>query len=523
MLFASPKAGGIAAPELTAGGQAIRRQREPTRYQATAAQTALLDVAYERDNIGRITRRHEVVGSSAVYTYTYDLVGQLTDVYKNNALFEHYTYDPNGNRVATISTQGNSTATYDAQDRLEQWGGTIYSYGPNGELAQATDSNNTTTYTYDVMGNLQTVTLPSGTIITYLHDALNRRIGKKVNGTLVQGWLYADALFPIAELDGAGNIVSQFVYGTRLNVPDYMIKGGRTYRILADHVGSPRLVVDTANATIAQRLDYDVWGTILADTAPGFQPFGFAGGLYDQHTGFTRMGARDYNASIGRWTTKDPIGFAGGDPNLYRSVGNDPVNFIDPTGLLSASAWARIGRASRLGALGAITGFGGSIAGQLLSQKLGLMCPKGIDWNEALVAAGVGAVFGPMGSQVATRVGSVAYGAVSNVVQYGATEYLHGRAPTIVGGGLSIVVGGIIGGATGPYTKIPISKANDARQIPEWMWNRPKMRDGAVANIITTELNVWNITGSNFAKSMSASAASNANWAGLGTSCSCSK
>ena len=44
------------------------------------------------------------------------------------------------------------------------------------------------------------------------------------------------------------------------------------------------------------------------------------------------MGARDYNAATGRWTAKDPIGFAGGDPNLYRYVGNDPVNFIDPNG-----------------------------------------------------------------------------------------------------------------------------------------------------------------------------------------------
>jgi RHS repeat-associated protein len=59
---------------------------------------------------------------------------------------------------------------------------------------------------------------------------------------------------------------------------------------------------------------------ITADTNPGFQPFGFAGGLYDVDTGLTRFGARDYDAFTGRWTSKDPIRFAGGDANLYGYV-----------------------------------------------------------------------------------------------------------------------------------------------------------------------------------------------------------
>ncbi|MBI3072285.1 MAG: RHS repeat-associated core domain-containing protein, partial [Deltaproteobacteria bacterium] len=81
------------------------------------------------------------------------------------------------------------------------------------------------------------------------------------------------------------------------------------------------------------RLDYDDWGRMTLDTAPGFQPFAFAGGLYDTHTSLTRFGARDYDAETGRWTTKDPIGFAGADMNLYGYVVNDPINWIDPEGL----------------------------------------------------------------------------------------------------------------------------------------------------------------------------------------------
>ena len=139
----------------------------------------------------------------------------------------------------------------------------------------------------------------------------------------------------MAELDGTGAVVSRFVYGTKANVPDYLIKGGVTYRIVSDHLGSPRLLINTTDGTVAQRIEYDAFGNITQDTNPGFQPFGFAGGLYDQHTGLTRFGARDYDAQVGRWPLKDPLDFAGGDLNLYGYVFNDPVNYVDPSGLLN--------------------------------------------------------------------------------------------------------------------------------------------------------------------------------------------
>ncbi len=122
------------------------------------------------------------------------------------------------------------------------------------------------------------------------------------------------------------------MYGTKGNVPDYMTNASGTYRIYSDHLGSPRVVVDTATGSIAQRIDYDEFGNITQDTNPGFQPFGFAGGIYDADTGLTRFGARGYDAYTGRWTAKDPIGFAGGDTNLYGYVLNDPVNWVDPSG-----------------------------------------------------------------------------------------------------------------------------------------------------------------------------------------------
>jgi RHS repeat-associated protein len=154
-----------------------------------------------------------------------------------------------------------------------------------------------------------------------------------MNGTLVKGWLYCNQLQIAAELDGTGTVVSRFVYASRTNVPDFMIRDGVTYRILADHLGSPRLVIDAATGAIAQTLGYDEMGNVLSDSTPGFQPFGFAGGLYDADTGLVRFGARDYDPHTGRWTAKDPIGFGGGDANLYAYVGGDPINLIDPSGL----------------------------------------------------------------------------------------------------------------------------------------------------------------------------------------------
>jgi RHS repeat-associated protein len=164
-------------------------------------------------------------------------------------------------------------------------------------------------------------------------DGANRRIGKKVDDTLVQGFLYGDALNPVAELDGSNNVVARFVYGSRPNVPDYMVKGATTYRIVSDHLGSPRLVIDTATGTIAQRMDYDAFGNVTYDSEPGFQPFGFAGGLYDLDTKLVRFGARDYDAEVGRWTAKDPVDFNGDDTNLYGYVVGDPANWLDPLGL----------------------------------------------------------------------------------------------------------------------------------------------------------------------------------------------
>lgn len=203
-----------------------------------------------------------------------------------------------------------------------------------GTLTNKIDSGTATAYDYDTRGSLQSIRIGTN-VIDYLLDPYGRRIGKTVNGTTTRKWIYQDFLKPVAELDGDGALISRFVYATRVNAPDYMVRSGKTYRIVSDHLGSVRLVVDTADGSIAQRIDYDEWGRVLSDTNPGFQPFGFAGGVYDADSGLIRFGYRDYDSLTGRWQIKDPILFGGGVPNLYQYCRNEPTNLRDPMGLLT--------------------------------------------------------------------------------------------------------------------------------------------------------------------------------------------
>lgn len=308
---------------------------ELNSYSVAINSATLLNVQYTRDKLGRIAARTETIdGSTDTYGYSYDSVGRLIEVKQNTNVTDSYNYDSNGNRLSHNGTNG----TYDDQDRLSSYGSTTYSYTANGELQSKTSGGQITSYSYDVLGNLVQVMLTDGTNIDYIIDGANRRIGKKVNGTLVQGFLYKDQLNPVAELDGSNNIVSRYIYGGKNNVPDYMLKGGNTYRIISDHLGSVRLVINVSDGTIVQRMDYDAFGVVINDTNPGFQSFGFAGGLYDSQTGLARFGARDYDSETGRWSAKDPLHFDGGLSNLYSYVGQDSLNRIDPSGL---SNWLR--------------------------------------------------------------------------------------------------------------------------------------------------------------------------------------
>jgi RHS repeat-associated protein len=334
ILTRHPQLGVVSATGITAGAGTVSDTRTydafgaVAGYSATYNGSALFAQQFSYDKLGRITQITEKVTNGAATTlkYRYDNTRRLLEATKD-AVVAAYSYDPNGNRL----TAPGGAAVYDAADRLTQAGAETFTYTPNGEILQRTGGAQAATYTYDALGNLLAATL-GGSQIDYVVDGFNRRVGRKVNGTLVQAFLY-ESFRLVAELDGNNALVSRFVYDTAGGAPAYMLRGGKTYRLISDIRGSVRLVVDVESGAIMQQLDYDAFGKVIGDSLPGFQPFGFQGGLYDSATGLTRFGVRDYDGALGRWTARDPSFFAGGATNFYAFVGNDPINFSDPSGL----------------------------------------------------------------------------------------------------------------------------------------------------------------------------------------------
>jgi RHS repeat-associated protein len=328
--------GRLAGTELGAvtTGREYKGVGELKRLSALVSGKTVFVAEYEHDQSGRIVKMTETIDQkTATYHYDYDDSDRLMDVTRDGVKIGHYEYDSNGNLLAYDGLKGARRGRYDGQDRLLEYGDTTWTHTASGYWQSRTTGRQRTHYEYDALGNLRVVVLPDGTKIEYLIDALNRRIGKKVNGKLVQGFLYEDQIRVAAELDGENRVVSRFVFGSRVNVPEYIDKGQKRYRIITDHLGSPCLVIEVESGEVVQRIDYDPFGSVLRDTNPGFQPFGFAGGLYDGRTRLVRFGARDYDAETGRWTTKDPAGFGGGSTNLYAYVGNNPTTLVDPQGM----------------------------------------------------------------------------------------------------------------------------------------------------------------------------------------------
>jgi RHS repeat-associated protein len=352
---------------------------------ASVGATALFATAYEHDDLGRITQLTETVqGTTRVRRYQYDTAGRLTHVRDGQDVVQaEYQYDANGNRTqVTIDGETELVRCPDGRatndlDQLCDHGGTSYVYDARGALSQTESVEGTTTFTYDGLGLLKKVILPEGDVIHYVHDAMGRRIGKLLNGQLVKGWLYADGLRPLAQLNAAGQIEATYVYGSRANVPDLIVENNGsspvTYRVVADHLGTPRLVVRVSDGVVVHRLDVDEFGRVVNESGvrQDLHPFGFAAGLRDRDTGLVRFGARDYDAYTGRWMARDPILFDGGDTNLYAYVENDPINMLDPLGtdawsaagaFLEGAAWTAVGGVALSAALAAGTIAGGVVA-----------------------------------------------------------------------------------------------------------------------------------------------------------------
>ncbi len=249
---------------------------------------------------------------------------------KNISPFIH-TYDKNSNRISATINGITTQATYDQEDAIDTYGDNTYTYDTDGQLNQKLTSEGITTYSYNSKGTLTKVVTPTNTI-EYILNPLEQRVAKKVDGQITEKYLWADLTTLLAVYDANDTLTQRYNY-THNRMPTSMTQNNQTYYLHYDQVGTLRLITDI-NQNIIKEITYDTFGNILQDTNPNFQvPFGFAGGLHDTDTNLVHFGYREYDPQTGKWTTKDPIDFNGGDSNLYGYVLGDPVNLVDPEGV----------------------------------------------------------------------------------------------------------------------------------------------------------------------------------------------
>ncbi len=299
--------------------------------------------------IGQITGKTEILadGTSNTFVYGYDDKRRLISVLKNNVQIESYGYDANGNRKLksnTLAGISNQAATFNIADQQLTDGDAQFEYDANGRLSKKSDGTAVEEYSYSSQGRLlsvifkqvdQTTSIESTLkTISYQHNALGNRVAKLVDGSVVEKYLWLNKTTLLATYDQNSNLKQRFEYGLS-HTPISFTEGSVKYYIGSDHLGSPRTISDE-NGNVIKAIEYDSFGNVIGDSNESLDiPFGFAGGLQDSDTKLLRFGYRDYSPETGRWTARDPIGFAGGDTNLYGYVASDPVNWIDPDGLVS--------------------------------------------------------------------------------------------------------------------------------------------------------------------------------------------
>ena len=303
--------------------------------------TSLASYTYAYDAADRLAT--ETLNGATV-TYTYDNADQLTAV--GGARTEAYAYDSTGNR----NSAGYATVAGNMQTASP---GVTYTYDGEGNLKAKTElygagttDDIVTNYAYDHRNRLTGVTRKdsAGAVTaqaTYTYDPLDRRIGAQGDadgagvGVPVQRWTAYDGVNAYADFDGSNALTARYLHGPAV---DFLLAktdgAGGTAWYLPDRLGSVRNLADTAG-TLTGTVAYDSYGKVLSSAGSGTaERFKFTGREYDAVTGLYDYRARTYDPTTGRFISRDPIGFAGGDANLQRYVGNSPTNATDPSGLM---------------------------------------------------------------------------------------------------------------------------------------------------------------------------------------------
>jgi len=284
-------------------------------------------------------------------TYNYDNRGQLEGANQsgtNND--ETYTYDENGNRV---TANGSTYATGDNNQLLGD-GTYTYEYDKEGNRTKRTEiaTGDYTEYEWDHRNRLVSVTdkNSSGTVmqtVEYTYDYLNQLIGRTVDGTDQTVYLFDNGQVVLQFEGGAandlveGDLTNRYLWGNTVDQlladeqVDWVANGeadGDTLWALTDHLGTVRDLVDDSGV-LKNHKSYDGFGNVTNETVVAVDTvFGFTGKLYDDATKLQNNLNRWYDAKVGKWISEDPIGFAAGDANVSRYVGNEALIATDPSG-----------------------------------------------------------------------------------------------------------------------------------------------------------------------------------------------
>lgn len=310
-----------------------------------AAGTVINSNSYTLDKVGnRQTNTTQDRTSSYSYDAIYRLIQALTNTPGNSTNInatkgtanavqqqkEYFTYDPVGNRLTSATNKGYA---YGPANQLISENGTTYAYDKNGNLIQKTTATETTTFAWDYENRLIKATTPT-TTSEYAYDPLGRRIGKKVteSGTTNTTQFFYDNQAILFDYDETGAIGNRYLHGPNIDEPLAVTTGKEKYYYHADGLGSIIALTD-ATGKVVQTYDYDSFGNLKDQKSRIKQPFAYTGREWDKETGLYYYRARYYDPMEGRFISKDPIGFRGGI-NIYAYVLNNPINWIDPTGLL---------------------------------------------------------------------------------------------------------------------------------------------------------------------------------------------
>ena len=189
-------------------------------------------------------------------------------------------------------------------------------------------------YIYDASGRLVTAKT-GGFTTTYTTDGLGERVTRSGYGASSlpgssERFVYDQSGLLLGEYDGSGNAIQETVWLGNLPVAALMPRMAPFY-IAPDHLGSPHQIANAGSGTV-WLWDHDPFGN-GAPTGNLTYNLRFPGQYYYQETALHYNGFRDYDPSTGHYVQSDPIGLGGG-VNTYTYVDGNPINGVDPYGVL---------------------------------------------------------------------------------------------------------------------------------------------------------------------------------------------